>query len=45
MKTYSQLMTRSIKTREVRRVALGSVVDGEFSHGAYLDADLACLIV
>jgi hypothetical protein len=45
MKTYSQLMTRSIKTREVRRVALGSVVDSEFSHGAYLDADLPCLIV
>ena len=45
MKTYSQLSDRSIKTREVGRVALGSVMDSEFSHGAYLDADLPCLIV
>jgi len=47
MKTYSQLSDpsiKTIKTREVRRVALGSVVDSEFSHGAYLD-DLPCLIV
>lgn len=35
-------MTRSIKTREIRRVSLGSVMDSEFSHGAYVDADSPC---